>query len=72
MSAGTERYQLELARKSEEQATQLEQGQAISPETQKELRYAHLLGDPPAAARDPEVEQTGVSALRSRDAAHAR
>jgi Ca-activated chloride channel family protein len=32
--------ELELARKSEEQATQLEQGQAISPETQKELRYA--------------------------------
>lgn len=32
--------ELELARKSEEQATQLEQGQAISAETQKELRYA--------------------------------
>jgi Ca-activated chloride channel family protein len=32
--------ELELARKTEEQAAQLEQGQAISAETQKELRYA--------------------------------
>jgi Ca-activated chloride channel homolog len=32
--------ELDLARKAEEQATQLEQGQAISAEKQKELRYA--------------------------------
>jgi Ca-activated chloride channel family protein len=32
--------ELDLARKAEEQATQLEQGQAMSAETQKELRYA--------------------------------
>jgi Ca-activated chloride channel family protein len=32
--------ELELARKAEEQAAQLEQGQSMSPENQKELRYA--------------------------------
>ena len=32
--------ELELAQKAQEQATQLEQGQSMSPETQKELRYA--------------------------------
>jgi Ca-activated chloride channel family protein len=32
--------ELDLARKAEEQAAQLEQGQAMSAETQKELRYA--------------------------------
>lgn len=32
--------ELELAQKAEEQATQLEQGQGVSAETQKELRYA--------------------------------
>lgn len=32
--------ELELARKAEEQASQLEQGQQVSAETQKELRYA--------------------------------
>jgi Ca-activated chloride channel family protein len=32
--------ELDLARKAEEQATQLEQGQAMNAETQKELRYA--------------------------------
>jgi len=32
--------ELELARKTEEQAAQLEQGQGISAENQKELRYA--------------------------------
>jgi Ca-activated chloride channel homolog len=32
--------ELELARKAEEQASQLEQGQSMSAATQKELRYA--------------------------------
>jgi Ca-activated chloride channel family protein len=32
--------ELDLARKVEEQAAQLEQGQALSAESQKELRYA--------------------------------
>lgn len=32
--------ELDLAQKAQQQATQLEQGQAISAESQKELRYA--------------------------------